>query len=425
MKKLLITGIFFLAAYLSFGQTSQERANMERERQEIQKELKEIQSTYSKVRGQTKATMGQLTVLQRKMDIQDRYIGNINKEIHIINDDIYLSSLEINRLQKQLDTLKAEYAKSVMYAYKNNSSYDYLNFIFSATSFNDALKRVSYLKSYRNYRQQQVATIRETQKLIQDRKQQLLGKQNQKQGALKNQQEQLSELEDQKKEKAQVVNKLKSQESELKKQIAAKTKRDRQLRSQIAAMIRREIEDARRKAALEERARNNSSTAAATPNANAGSTRAAPKGGYLNLNATDVALNANFEKNRGNLPWPVDNGYVSVPFGTSKVGGVSIENPGITILTPSAGTPVKAVFNGEVTAVSNTGDGLVVMIRHGKYFSIYSNLASASVSKGQQITRGEVIGRTNQAEEGEGGQLDFILMNEYKNVNPEPWLHRH
>src|SRR5439155_18253839 len=133
--------------------------------------------------------------------------------------------------------------------YKNKSSYDYLNFIFSANSFNDAMKRGAYLRSYRSYRQQQVASIIETQKQLLENKQQLLGKQTQKKSALQNQQEQLVALEDQKKEKDQVVAKLKSQEKDLSKQIAARKKRFRELQNQIAAIIRRELARAKKEEA--------------------------------------------------------------------------------------------------------------------------------------------------------------------------------
>jgi septal ring factor EnvC (AmiA/AmiB activator) len=106
------------------------------------------------------------------------------------------------------------------------------------------------------------------------------------------------------------------------------------------------------------------------------------------------------------------------------VEGLFVDNPGITISTPSAGGSVKAIFDGEVSAVSNLGDGMMVMIRHGKYFTVYSNLASANVSKGTTVKTGQVIGRTAQADDGSGGQLDLILMVETKNVNPAPWLRR-
>jgi murein hydrolase activator len=430
MKKLLILTFCILSVELALAQPP-DKVRMERERQEIQSEIRQLQSSLSKVKGQKKETLAKLAMLQRKLELQDRLIGNISKEIRIITDDIYTSNVEINRLQRQLDTLKAEYSQSVVYAYKNKSSYDYLNFIFSSSSFNDALKRVSYLRSYRAYRQQQVSNIQETQKLIQDRKKQLMGKQTQKKSALENQQHQMAQLAEQKKEKDAVVAKLKSQERDLSKEMAVKKKRDKILRGQIAAIVRREIDRARkeeadRQAALRKKeADANKSAGTSSPS----TTTAAPARkkadvSYLTLNEGQRVLAASFERNRGSLPWPVDNGVVTIPFGTSRVEGLTMDNPGITISTPSAGTTVKAVFDGEVSAVSNTGEGMMVMIRHGKYFSVYSNLSGASVSRGDQVRTGQSIGRTAGADDGTGGQLDFMLMIESKNVNPTPWLRR-
>ena len=424
MKKLLILFICFLSVQSLFAQ---DKDKLERERQALQNELKEIQAQYNKLKGKTKVSLGQLSVLQQKMNVQNKYISNINREIRSLNDEIYLNALEIRRLQSELDTLKSQYARSVVYAYKNKSSYSYLNFIFSANDFNDGIKRASYLKSYRAYRQQQVANILQKKKEIEERKEQLVGKQTQKRSALQNQNKQMSELAEQKKEKDAVVAKLKSQEKSLSREIAAKKKRDKQLKNQIAAIVRREIEAAKKEAAARAEAERKKNAAA---NPNTTSTVAEPKKpatkpkSYLDLNASDVKLNASFEKNKASLPWPVDNGVVTIPFGTSKVGGLSFDNPGITISTPSAGGSVKAIFNGEVSAVSNLGDGMMVMIRHGKYFTVYSNLSSASVSKGQAVSTGQVIGRTAQADDGSGGQLDLILMIESRNVNPTPWLRR-
>ena len=429
MKKALILFICFLGVTSAFAQPTQDKAKLEKERQDIQREIQEIQSNYNKVRGLKKESLAKLAILQRKLELQDRLINNINREIRNLNDNIHLSALEINRKQVELDTLKAQYARSVVYAYKNKSSYDFINFIFSANNFNDALKRVAYLKSYRAYRQQQVTNILEKKKEIENKKQHMIGQQSQKKSALQNQQVQLIELEGQKKEKDAVVAKLKSQERNLSKQMALKKKRDKQLRNQIDAAIRRDIELARKRAeaeALAERKANAASNTPARVNAGTGSSSKAssrPKS-YLDLNAKDVALNASFEKNRGNLPWPVDNGVVSIPFGQSKVDNLEVNNPCITISTPAAGSSVKAVFDGEVTSVSNAGDQMVVIIRHGKYFTVYSLLASATVSRGQAVTRGQVVGHTGQADDGSGGQLEFYIMNEKQNVNPTPWLRR-
>ena len=130
---LIITSVSLLQA--------QDKSQLEKEREDIRKEIDEIQGTYDQVKGQKKETLGQLSLIQRKISLQDRYINIINKELHGIDDDIYLSALEIIRLQHQLDTLKKQYSRSITYAYKNRSNFGYLNFLFSAGSFNDEIGR--------------------------------------------------------------------------------------------------------------------------------------------------------------------------------------------------------------------------------------------------------------------------------------------
>lgn len=429
MKKTVTIFFSLFFGLAVFAQSDADKALMENERKALQKELKEIQGVYNQVKGKKKETIGQLNLLQKKMSLQGRYIGNINKEINLITNDIYTSSVEINKLKKQLDTLKAQYARSVVYAYKNRSNFDYLNFIFSATTFNDALKRIAYLRSYRAYRQEQVNNIIETQKAIGDRKQQLLGKKTQKSGALQNQKQQLDVLEDQKKEKDVVVAKLKSKESELQKQITSRKKKDAQLKNSIAAIIRREIE-ARRKEEDAERKRLAGLEKANTNATTSAGAKTTEKKVFatIPMNAKEVALSSSFSSNKGKLPWPVDDGYVSVPYGTYSVPGTSLKgyNSGITISTPSPGTSVKAVFDGEVLSVFNLGDGtMAVMLSHGKFFTVYSNLSGASVGKGNNVKTGQSIGRAAADDEGgSGGKLDFTLMIEKKETNPSPWLRR-
>ena len=444
--------IFFCLLLLGFtgivsAQPGQDKSQLEKERQDIQKELKEIQGLYNKVKGQKKQTLGQLNMLKRKMDLQEQYISNINRELKSIDDDIYLSNLEIYRLQKQLDTLKTQYARTVVYAYKNRSNYDYLNFIFSANSFNDAIKRVTYLKSYRSYREKQVATILQTQQLIAQRKQQQLGRKDQKSVALSNQTKQVKELVVQKKEKDVVVAQLKLKEKDLKGEIAVKKKKDRDLQNAITAIVRREIEAAKAKAKAEAEAKKKADDLVkknATPDPTNTSTEAVNTGivstktpskrnepakkpdSYLDLNAKDVALNSSFQANKARLPWPVDNGVVTLRFGNNKIDNtlLTFDNPGITISTPLSGVAVKAVFDGEVAGIHNLGDGMMITIRHGKYFTVYSNLSSVAVSKGTTVKTGQQIGKAGRDEEGSGGQIDFILMVETRNVDPQPWLRR-
>jgi septal ring factor EnvC (AmiA/AmiB activator) len=471
----LLLALLFSAISVLQAQPLTDKSEMEKERQALQKELKEIQNAYNTVKGQTTQNLKQLNLLQRKISLQEKYITSLSKELKTIDDDIYLSNLEIYRLQKQLDTLKDQYAKSVVYAYKNRSNYDYLNFIFSADNFNDAVKRITYLKSYKDYREKQASNILEHQALISKRQNQQIARKDQKKDVLETQSSERNVLADQKNEQNAVVQKLKGQENDLKKQITAKQKRDKQLKSNIDAIVRREIEIARKKAAdeiarqkaIEEDNRRKSLEAEkrladaktrdnavktnpttitpANPNTKPveGKTpvsepaavvtkpktvEAEPKKvtNYLDFNAADVALNKDIALNRGKLPWPVDNGVVTIEFGPYKIEGmgpdVRGDNPGLTIAAP-LGAPVKAIFEGEVAGMFTVDNSTTVIIRHGKYFTTYSNLSSISVSRGAKVSRGQVIGRVGADDEG-AGKLDFILMIDNRNVNPRPWLGR-
>jgi septal ring factor EnvC (AmiA/AmiB activator) len=246
----------------------------------------------------------------------------------------------------------------------------------------------------------------------------------------------VQELAVQKKEKDVVVSKLKSQEKDLQKQIAAKKKRDRDLLNSINAIVRREIEASRKEAekrAAEEAKKNaaanpvtNPTTdpvTTTTPTSRIKTTTAKPT--VVFNSEADLKLNAGFEGNRGRLPWPVDNGFVSIRFGAYNIEGTLLkgDNPGITISTQT-GNAVKSVFDGEVVGVYNLGDGMAITIRHGRYFTTYSNLTGVGVSKGVTVRTGQVIGKAGRDDEGNGGQIDFILMIETRNINPEPWLHR-
>lgn len=435
-KRILLP--FFLFGCIAIGNAQpQDKTQLEKERQEIQRELQEIQGMYNKVKGQTKQNLAQLNMLKRKIDLQEQYISSINKELRSIDDDIYLSELEIYRLNKQLDTLKSQYAKSIVYSYKNRSNYDYVNFIFSASSFNDAVKRVAYLKSYRAYREKQVSTIHETQLLIAQRKKQQLVRKDQKNVALQTQTKQVQQLDVQRKERDAVVKDLKTKEKDLQKQIADKKSRDAKLKSAIFAIIERERikaieEEKKRLIAIKEADKKNSPVDPKTKPAE-------PKPGtivdkrtkpvpaektYVPLNANETALAASFKQNFGKLPWPVDNGVVCSNFGTNKIEGTLLteDNPGITICT-GAGAVVKSIFDGEVLSVFNMGDGMAVMIKHGNYYTIYSNLSTTSIVKGATVKARQVIGKAGNDDAG-GGKIDLLLMLDKKNINPRPWLSR-
>ena len=400
----------------------------------MKKEIAETEKALNETRKTAKVNIGQLSLINRKMDLQGNVIDNISGEIKNLNNNIFLSQKEVNKMSRILDTLKKEYANSMVYAYKNRSNYDYLNFIFSASSFNDAIKRVAYLKSYRSYREMQAENILRTQDMLEERIRILSGTKQRKNMVLQERDKEMTQLERQQLEKKVIVNKLKSQQKELTAQVTAKRKQDAKLKNMITAMIRREIEIARNEAAKKEKARlaelkkNKPDTKEnAADNVAAAKTakpvvRPKSTGSVLVSSDADKALDASFERNRGSLPWPAS-GFIIAHFGANKLpGGIDYDNPGVTI-GARIGEAVKAVFEGEVTLVSYIEDKQAVFIKHGKYFTVYSNLASAIVQRGENVKTGQVIGKAGANDEGQG-QVDFILMKESSNVNPEQWLRR-
>ncbi|MES2429791.1 MAG: peptidoglycan DD-metalloendopeptidase family protein [Bacteroidota bacterium] len=437
MLKFISILIFVLSTSAAIAQPgkSKEQQDLEKQRAEIKKEIEQTQQLLDKNKKTTKLSLAELSLVKRKLELQGNVIENINRDINLLDKNIYRSQKDINKLSKLLDTLKREYAKSMVYAYKNRSNSDFLNFIFSASSFNDAIKRIAYLKSYRAYREMQGENIVRTQDMLRGRVTELNGTKDKKGETLQVQNKELTVLADQQAEKNQVVSKLKAQTKELNAHIAASKKQMAKVSSAIAIAIKRARDEAIAKAKAEaERIRKeNEKIAAAEKAANPTATvtkkatpvkaKPAKQESVLLATAADVKLNASFESNRGSLPWPVDKGYVMVHYGTQKLDiGVTIDNPGITI-GADIGTAVRAIFDGDVSAVQNIDNMQVVIIKHGRYFSTYSNLTGVNLSRGQSVRTGQVLGRVAANDEGIGS-IDLITSNETSNVNPEGWLKR-
>ncbi|MBL0133209.1 MAG: hypothetical protein IPP79_03930 [Chitinophagaceae bacterium] len=168
LKNFFISILFLSVGTVAFAQQGSSE-DLRRQQAEIQKEINELKETLKATQKNKKASLGELAMVQKKLRLREQAIDNISDQINLIQGTINQSRGEINKLRMELDTLKVQYEKSVVYAYKNRSNYDFLNFIFSAASFNDAVKRVEYLKTYRNYRQQQAENIRNTQTSLHQR----------------------------------------------------------------------------------------------------------------------------------------------------------------------------------------------------------------------------------------------------------------
>jgi len=424
----------------------QSRTELEKERQETLRELEEVNNTYNTVKKNKKESLGQLNLIQRKIRLRNQEIENINAQVRAVDDSMFLINREIYRLRGDLDTLKANYAKSLIYAYKNQSSYDFLNFIFSATSFNDAVRRVEYLKTYRAQREQQVVEIMKTEGLIQNKAKDFAYTKVQKGEVLSNDSKARIKLEEEKKEKDEVVSDLKSKEKELGSTIVNKHRQLQHLQLAINTVVRHEMDMAKKEeAAKAERERKaaaleakNASAAANTPSSSKTSppegkavtlspiTRTeAPKTIHTSVlldNPENIKLASDFKFNKGHLPWPVSKGWIIAHYGRNVVEGTKIDwnNTSLTIGT-DVGASVKVVFDGDVVSVGDVGGSTEVTVKHGNYFTCYSNLSSASVNKGDHLHTGQVVGQVAVGDSG-NGQLEFVLMMDMNTQNPESWL---
>ena len=166
MQKIILTVAVCFYFYLTFAQSAGNKDELQKQREQLQKEIEQTEKILRDTRTTTKVNVGQLNTINKRISLQDNVIDNIAGQLKFIETDIYKSQREVNKLKRVLDTLKQEYAKSMEYAYKNRNNYDFLNFIFSASSFNDAIKRITYLKSYRSYREMQGENILRTQNLF-------------------------------------------------------------------------------------------------------------------------------------------------------------------------------------------------------------------------------------------------------------------
>lgn len=430
------------------------RAALESRKQELLKEIQEATRSLQNTRKSTKQNLGLQRELQQKIDSRNAQIRSINIEISQIDGAISSTNDNVQTLEKEVDSLRARYAQLVVYAYKTKTDYDVLNFLFSATSFNDALRRYQYLRQYRENRRRQAESLLSTKVLLAQKLENLEQERAQKAGALYTEQKQRGVLIADKKETDNTIVQLQEQEKQLQQNIEKSRAEARQVDRAIQDAIRREIEAARKRelaaaaarkrAAAAKAAKRKAEQEAARKRAIAAAKKAgkkppsppkpvaddeeddspapASKEDVLAATPEALSLSRDFEANRGRLPWPVDAGRITGRFGTGKVGKVEVEHNGIVIATPR-GAAVKAIFDGEVIMVfSVPGAGYMVTLRHGRYFTNYVRLVDIRVKKGMSVKRGHVLGAAAASAVASNGEIELQIYRNMVQQNPERWI---
>ena len=436
--------IFFLLAFWmpSFAQNNPTREELQKQEQTLRRELEELNRLKDQIQRNKKSTLAQMAVIKSKIAKREALVNSIGKQVKLIDDAIAANQKDVKRLNKDLDTLKSKYEKSIVFAYKSRSGYEYLNFLFSAASFNDAVKRITYLKSYRQNREAQARAIDLSQKDLNQKIGQLGYNKKDRLQVLGVQNEQLKVLVDDRKEQDKIIIQLKGKEQEVTAQLKQKEAQRKKMQSALMTIIRRETLEAEKKekdrlAKLKATndagskgksdATNNKSTTKTgnkVGDVEGGLTKTAGDRPYSALETTEEGREASIliENSKGALPWPVDKGNVFVHFGVENIPGTKLNrsSDGIEIAVPK-GSAVKSVANGIVKYTGDINGDLTVILQHGKYFTMSTHLSSINVSVGQEVKAGTVLGRSGINLEGEGSLL-FVLSKEGKSIDPENWL---
>jgi len=405
-KKLLPLSLllisFLLPLHFSYSQNSRE--DLEKKKEELVKEINSLQKELDQTKKSKKATSGQLAALNKKIKARKQLINTYNSEVFQLDKEINNKVSTVRSLDRDLDTLKSNYAKMIYYAYKHRGAYDRLLFLFSASDFNDAIRRLKYIKRFDAFRRQQAQLILGTSADLKKQMTVLKVKKQSKQQLVSQQVEQAQKLSAEKTEKDKLVKSLSKQEKDLKLSIDKKKKEQAALKKEIADLIKKEIEEAKKKGA--------SSSSSSTSSS-------------LNLTPEAAALSASFESNKGQLPWPVEKGEISDEFGTHShavFDNLTVKNNGVDITTVQ-GANVRAIFKGTVVGIlSNPGYHKAVLVRHGEYFTVYSNLISVSVKTNDEVKTKQALGVAYTDPVSGETMVHLEVWKGTVLLNPESWL---
>jgi septal ring factor EnvC (AmiA/AmiB activator) len=410
-----------------WSQSQQDK--LEQRKAQIQKEIRDNEKMLQSVKSKEKSAMNVFMIQKNKIRLKENLINTTEKQTKLLANDMYINQLKINKLNKELIVLKQDYAKMIVKSYKSRSEQSRAMFILSSETFLQAYKRAQYLKQYTNFRKSQGEEIKSksTDLIVINKK--INSQKIVKQKLLAENVKERTVLEKEKVEQEKLVNEIKKDKNRIVSDIRKKQKESKTIDRQIDRIIREAIAEANRKAAIEKaKAKALAEKSKATPKEVAATAAKEPvSSSRIELTPESKLVADNFRSNRGNLPWPVDKGFISLGYGDQPhpiYNSLVIHNSGVEITT-NDGASALAVFGGEVFSVMVVSPvNKVVMIQHGDYFTVYQNLSSVNVSKGDKVSIKQSIGRIRT--NGDTGKtvLKFLLLQNTTTNDPKSWLAR-
>ena len=434
MPKFITSLLFICLTSVLWSQESQQE-KLEQRKAQIQREIRENEKMLQTVKKKEKTAVNVIIIQSNKIKLKEKLIQTTEKQTKLLNNDIYINQVQINHLKKELTELKEDYANMILKSYKSRSEQSRAMFILSSESFKQAYKRMQYMKQYTNYRKLQGEEIQSKSNQLIDYNGKLDKQKQEKQKLIAEKEKERLSLLKEKQEQQKLVNSIKKDKNKIAAEIKKKQQEAKAIDRQIDRLIREAIAEANRKAAMEramEKAKAQSKAESKTETKEELKTRAKSLVSSAPVSSSKIELTPeakiiadNFKANRGRLPFPVEKGFISLGFGDQPhpvYKTLTIHNSGVEITTEQ-GSSARAVFDGVVTSVIVLSPvNKAVMIQHGDYFTVYQNLSSVSVSKGDKVSRKQAIGRVRT--NGETGKtvIKFLILQNTTYNNPSSWL---
>ncbi|HLW30132.1 MAG TPA: peptidoglycan DD-metalloendopeptidase family protein [Brumimicrobium sp.] len=434
MKGVNKIALFFFIMLLTVSTNLWSQSGSQRLKNEqlaLEKQISTTKTLLEKSQKNTQLSLEEVNLIERQLEYRERLLRNIDNQIRSSELKIEQKEGRIQELNAEIERLKKQYAQLLLYAYKKRNKYGDLMFIFSAKTVEEALKRKLYLEKLAEIQQKQMRLIQQNTVLLKDEIK-ALDEEKKKQVELAGQKKvERAEIIKTKKAKEEIYKRFKDQEDELLKELEQQERDKERLKQEIAAAIQKEIaaerariEKERREAEARRKAEE-AKKAAGTP------TVEKPKKEEItfSLTAESALIGENFASNKGKLPWPVEKGTITQNYGKNKhpsLPNVFTQNNGVDISTPKNAN-VLAVFKGEVTSVINIpGAGKVVIIKHGDYRTVYSNLQDVYVTKGSTVNTKTPIGSLLPNQSGDISVAHFevhhVKGNTVSQLNPNLWI---
>lgn len=421
MKRwVILLSISVLATFfIVLAQTSSEK--LKSNKRLVETEIANTQKLLEQIRKNQKASLQEIHLLRQQINNRERLITELNNELYQLEMELELNIKLSRDLDKKLEYMKTDYERVVYLAYKNRKLIDRITFLLSADDFSQMYRRAKYYSIFAESVKSQVELIKKTQIEITQKNNEIIALKESKSAILEGKELEVKRLEQDRTTKTKSAEQLKKREKVLTSELKEKQKRRRELDIAIKKAIEDEIIAANKKKASSNKTKSEKNTSKPSKdNKNESSTSST----VINLTPEEEVISNSFITNKGKLPWPVAKGNKISDFGTSPhpdVPSVMIENRGIDILV-EPGTHVRSIFNGIVSGVLDMMGTKVVMVRHGEYISVYQNLATVNVKKGDKVTTKQVLGTVAKTNGSATYELHFEVWKNTSFLNPNSWL---